>query len=102
VTDLPMTDETVARLDDIEIRIDIVEKTLAKIQASKPGRKGKPLLTSEIGVCGLDPTCDSATCENATIYRHQQGCRGTACVEINQRYYADYRKARRENTAEVL
>lgn len=54
-----------------------------------PGRKPQPLLSTEVGVCGLSPECDSATCSAGTIYRFQQGCRGTKCVLENTAYYED-------------
>jgi len=30
-------------------------------------------------VCALDPSRDSATCPDASIYRYQSGCHGKAC-----------------------
>lgn len=83
------------RLDAIEARLDAVETEVELIKASRPGKKAKPLVKSEIGVCGLDPTRDSAQCEEATIYRYQKGCRGTRCVEINRQYYQEYREKQR-------
>lgn len=84
-----------AAFTELSNRMAALEQAVMDIKSSKPGRKGKPLLTSEVGVCGLDPTRDSAQCQDSTIYRYQQGCRGTACVEINRNYYNDYRAKQR-------
>ena len=52
-----------------------------------PGRKPRPLLSTEVGVCGLSPECESTTCPDGGVYRYQQGCRGAVCVIANQAYY---------------
>lgn len=76
------------RVSDLEKRVDALEN-------AKPGRRGVPITVSEKGVCGIDPTCDSATCEKASVYRWQKGCRGTACEKEYKGYYSMYRKKRR-------
>ncbi len=93
-------DRIIERLDYIESRLAEIGDDVETIKSHKPGRKGKPILTSEVGVCGLDPTCDSSKCDDATIYRYQKGCRGTRCVEINRDYYSDYRAKNRNKTSD--
>lgn len=100
MSDLERITSIEVTLSELTNRLAALEKTLQDIKASKPGRKGRPLLTSEVGVCGLDPTRDSAQCQDSTIYRYQQGCRGTACVEINRNYYNDYRAKQRAALSE--
>lgn len=75
------------------------------LMKERPGRKMKPNVESKPGVCGINPDCNSAECEDASIYRYQQGCQGTKCVKINRDYYADYRakrKATAKPTAEAV
>lgn len=91
-------DRQAERLAAISLRLSELEVRLAK--NGTRGRKAKPVLHREPGVCGLDPTCDSATCEAANVYRYQQGCLGTACVERNREYYAEYRERRRQRAAQ--
>jgi hypothetical protein len=76
----------------LEERLDALEKRIAFLEKERPGRKMRPNITSQHGVCGLDPECDSKTCESASIYRYQQGCQGEKCVKINRDYYANYKK----------
>lgn len=79
------------RITDLEERVESLEKQ------KRPGRKASPMLApNQPGVCALDPECDSALCEQKSVFRYQQGCRGTACVDKNRSYYAEYRKSRRE------
>jgi cell division septum initiation protein DivIVA len=61
--------------------------------------KATPVLVKEVGVCGLNPEINSGACPNATVYRHQQGCMGTACTEVNRKYYAEYRAKKRSGQA---
>jgi hypothetical protein len=78
-----VTDDT--RLARLEARVDALE-------AARPGRKGKPIIVSAEGVCGIDPERDSATCPDASLWRRQRGCKGTACVREATEYYDNYRK----------
>ena len=76
----------------IEERLESLEKRIAFLEKERPGRKMRPNVTSQPGVCGLDPSCDSKECESASIYRYQQGCQGDTCVKINRDYYTNYKK----------
>ena len=87
---------------DLQEQVADLRERVLKIESSRPGRKGTPVIVSEKGVCGLDPACDSETCERASVYRWQKGCRGTACAEKNSAYYSDYRRKQRgTNVVEV-
>lgn len=70
-----------------------LEARVATLEGGRPGRKPKPIVVSEEHVCGIDPDRDSATCPDASLYRHQKGCRGDKCLRINVEYYDKYRKA---------
>ena len=84
---------TVRRLDDLRDEVDALN---IRIEAAKTGkRRTRVPLVSEVNVCGLHPEIDSAVCPNANVYRFQQGCMGTACVEKNRQYYADRRARKR-------
>ena len=85
-----MSDDT--RLDDLEERVAKVEEDIAFLSKTRPGRKPKPIVTSAAGVCGVDPTRDSSTCTDASVYRRQKGCLGEACVALNREYYQGYRQ----------
>ena len=63
------------------------------VEGTRPGRKPKPIVVSEEHVCGIDPERDSSTCQDASLYRHQKGCKGDQCVAITTAYYDRYRKA---------
>lgn len=91
---MSLTDPSVS----IEDRITALEKRVEFLEKERPGRRMKPNVVSQAGVCGIDPGQDSATCANASIYRYQQGCRGTACVTIHRDYYTEYRAKRRSDT----
>lgn len=80
----------------LEERVAALEEQVAFLQKERPGRKMKPNLTSQPGVCGVNPEGDSTTCSDASIYRYQQGCRGVRCDQINRDYYAGYRAKRRQ------
>lgn len=89
-----------ARLDVVEDRLDQLETDVAILKKNKPGRRAKVLSNlRQPGVCALHDEMDSAECPDANVYRHQQGCRGTACVVANQAYYEEYR-AKARNGAE--
>ena len=75
-----MTSKEEARLLRIEARLDALE-------GHRPGRKGLSIIVKQEGVCGVDPERDSATCPNASLWRRQKGCLGTACVEQANAYW---------------
>ena len=79
--------------NDVEARLISLEERVAHLEMERPGRRRKPIVVSEEGVCGLVPERDSASCHEATVYRRQQGCRGTACELKAKQYYAAYRKS---------
>jgi hypothetical protein len=81
----------------IEQRIAALEQRVAFLEKERPGRKMRPNLSSQVGVCGIDPEQDSKKCPNASIYRYQQGCQGDACVKINREYYTAYRAKKKDN-----
>lgn len=85
----------------IEERIEALEQRVAFLEKERPGRRMKPNVTSQPGICGINPDCDSKTCEDASIYRYQQGCQGEKCVKINREYYADYRAKRKKASADA-
>lgn len=76
----------------MEVRVARLEARLDTLEAGRPGRKPKPIVVSEEHVCGIDPERDSETCPDASLYRHQKGCKGDRCVAINAEYYEKYRK----------
>lgn len=80
----------------LEDRVTVLEDEVERLKTKQqPGRKKVPMLAPhQPGVCGLDPDCDSAECEQFSVYRYQQGCRGTACVGRNREYYAENRAAK--------
>jgi hypothetical protein len=80
---------TEAAFTQLEKRVEALEKT-------RSGRKGRPILISAEGVCGLDPDRDSVTCPDATLYRRNQGCMGTACMAKASKYYSDRRAGKPE------
>jgi hypothetical protein len=79
-----VTKSNEARLASLEARVD-------RLEGGRSGRKALPILVTEENVCGIDPDSDSTTCPHASIYRHQKGCRGVACVEKTSAYYKEYR-----------
>jgi hypothetical protein len=83
-----VSDDLAERVALLEARIDKLEK-----KRGKGGRPAKKILVSAVGVCGLDPSRDSSTCEDANLYRRRQGCQGTACVSKAAAYYTEYRNA---------
>jgi len=82
----------------VEERIEALEQRVSFLEKERPGRRMKPNVTSQTGVCGVNPDCDSAKCTDASIYRYQQGCQGVSCVQINREYYADYRAKKKKET----
>lgn len=85
----------------LEARVAALEEKVEFLSKSRPGRRFKPNVVTQEGVCGINPECDSTACTDATIYRYQQGCRGAACVKINREYYSQYRAARRQEAKPV-
>jgi hypothetical protein len=77
---------------DVELRLAALEQRVETLEKGRPGRRGKPILVSVEGVCGVDPTRDSSTCDDASLYRRQKGCQGTACKQASSDYYANYRR----------
>ena len=90
--------ELTDHIERLRTEADAINIRLTALEA-KRGRKAKPLTVREAGVCGLDPERNSAICPSASIYRYQQGCLGTACVEKNRAYYADRRAKKRADQA---
>ena len=74
-----------------DLRFLQLEKRIDALEKERSGRKGKPILVTAIGVCGLDPERDSTTCPDASLYRRNQGCMGFACKVKAQKYYSDRR-----------
>ena len=94
-------DVTHERVEVLEQKVESLEQQVGFLAQKRPGRKPQPILVSKPGVCGIDPECDSKTCENASIYRFQMKCRGDACVKANRKYYAKYRKEKQPVAATV-
>ena len=74
-------------MTDAETRIARLEARVEALERTRPGRKGLPILVSEEGVCGVDPKRDSQNCPNASLWRRQKGCLGTACVRASAEYF---------------
>jgi hypothetical protein len=94
-------DVTSLQLTQVQQEYDLTGllQRVESLEKERPGRRMRPLLASDPGVCGLDPENSSDTCEGASIYRYQQGCRGDACVKVNREYYAEYRRKNRAASA---
>lgn len=82
--DVPMSTDTNQRITALEQRVEALEK-------GRSGRRGKPILVSIEGVCGVEPSRESSTCPDASLYRRQKGCQGVACVQKSSEYYSGYR-----------
>ena len=93
--DITGLEEDVAALRE---RVTQLELQVGELVALSKIRT-RPVKESAMNVCALDAERDSAECSDATVYRHQQGCRGVACVRRYQDYYADYRKRQQEVVA---
>lgn len=76
-------------------RVVALEQQVASLMGGRPGRKALPIVVTEEGVCGIDPDSDSTVCPHASLYRHQKGCEGSACVLKSSTYYKDYKAARK-------
>lgn len=84
---------------DLRKKVASLEQRVETLESSRPGRKAKPMVAlREKGVCAIDPDRDSATCEDASIFRYQLGCHGTACRGKQHESY-ERRKARKTATA---
>jgi hypothetical protein len=77
--------------EEIEDRLSRIEARLTSLEGARPGRKAKPIVRSEEGVCGVEPGTDSSICPFASLYRRQEGCKGVACMAKSSKYYADRR-----------
>ena len=77
-----------------QLRAGLADLTdrVTRLEGERPGRKRLPILVKEDGVCGIDPTIDSADCPHASLYRRQQGCQGTSCARISSEYYKERRQ----------
>ena len=88
----------------VETRLAVLEERVkhltAQVEGGRSGRRALPILVSTEGVCGVDPDGDSEGCPFASLYRHQKGCRGTACVQKSSQYYKDYRQNRKADGGE--
>src|SRR4249919_2133601 len=84
---------------DLGQKVDALTKRVDALEASRPGRKAKPMLyLKQHGVCALDAERDSTTCPDASIFRYQQGCHGHACRAVQHASYVR-RKNKRASTA---
>jgi hypothetical protein len=79
---------------NLALRVTALEERVELLEKGRSGRRGKPIMCSVEGICGVDPSRESSTCPDASLYRRQKGCLGTACVEKASEYYQDYRKNR--------
>jgi len=77
---------------NLTLRVAQLEERVEALEKGRSGRRGKPILVSVEGYCGVDPERDSTTCPDASIYRRQKGCLGTACRQKSAEYYAEYRE----------
>lgn len=76
---------------ELELRVAAIEERLDSLEKGRSGRRAKPILVSHVGICGVEPKRDSASCPDASLYRRQKGCMGTACLQKSSEYYAGYR-----------
>jgi hypothetical protein len=81
--------------DDLEARVARLETEVADLQSERSGRRAKPIVASIDGVCGVDPSRDSSACPDASLYRRQQGCKGSGCKAEASRYWSNYRRGKR-------
>lgn len=63
-----------------------LEKRVEALEKHRSGRKGRPIIVSETGICGLDPDRNSTLCPEASLYRRNQGCMGEACLKKASKY----------------
>lgn len=81
----------------VEQRLTALEEQVAFLMKSRPGRRLKPIIVSEPHQCGLDPSRDSASCADASLWRKSNGCRGDACQAVYSLYYKEYRAKKKES-----
>jgi hypothetical protein len=86
------------RLNLLSFRLEAVEGVIAELAKAR----NRPIKVSLLNVCALDGERDSVECPDANVYRHQQGCRGVACVREYRDYYSDYRKRRGGSEADTV
>lgn len=84
-------------MSDLGQRVTALEEQVSLLLKGRPGRQLRPIVCSEQHVCGLSPDRDSATCEDASLWRRSKGCKGDGCVAISSQYYKDYRSNRRKD-----
>jgi len=83
----------------LEQRVKALEDQVKTLNLERPGRKAKPMLVlRQKGVCAIDPERNSATCPDSSIFRYQNGCHGTACMQEQQNAY-QRRKDKKEAEA---
>jgi len=82
--------------EELVEQVEALQEQVEQLKASRPGRRAKKIVVSERGVCGVDPTRDAATCPDASLYRRQLGCLGTACVGLASEYYRNYRSKNKD------
>lgn len=82
-------------MTDLDQRVAALEEQVGLLLKGRPGRQLKPIVASEEHVCGLDPTRDSSTCADASLWRRSKGCKGDACMTVSSQYYKDYRASKR-------
>jgi len=76
--------------------VTALQARVTSLESERPGRKPKPLLAyKQRDVCGLDPSRDSSTCPDSSIYRYQSGCWGAAC-RLRQHEAYERRKGNKE------
>lgn len=81
----------------VEQRLTALEEQVAFLMKNRPGRKLRPIIISEPHQCGLDPSRDSASCADASLWRKSNGCKGDACQFVSAQYYKEYRARKRES-----
>lgn len=85
---------------ELEQRVVALEEQVELLLKGRPGRQLRPIVCSQEGVCGIDPDRDSATCEDASLWRRSKGCKGEACMGISSEYYRNYRANRKKEHGE--
>lgn len=83
----------------IEARLAALEARVGALEGERPGRKRLHIMVSLDDVCGIDPQRNSRTCEDASLYRRQQGCLGIACKREASQYWAEYRARAKPSVA---
>ena len=81
--------------EDLRELVLSLEERVQFLEGKRPGRKPKPIVVSQEGVCGVDPKRDSDSCPDASVYRYQKGCRGLGCERKNSDYYDEYHARKR-------